>query len=478
MNSPIFYLMFLTVAVTFLFSATVNATASAKQRPLLKALYWEVKPFIFTNEKGEIDGIIPHIFKRGDAVCNKNPNVTVMDFVHQFASRTQMYDTIFANGIPAEVNGTEAKDMFLVPILKELDANWEKANNIRSFTLMKTAEIVIIVPRSMIDLPNKILRGILSCKIIFVIAFPLAILFSIIVWFIEHFWNEEIDKSFVRGIGTTFWWSVVSMTTVGYGDVTPKAPLGRFVALFWLVVGVMLGCVMTATMTDVVSGIGSLSVYGEPVAVLSDSYEQKVASRDYSAKIVPANSYEEVLDLVRENKVYAAMMNADVAAWYQDEIRATDGRNPPLHIVDKVPAHLALRCAMNQNPSKEIVNIFRCMHKVQAEVYEYTQKKYQRYCFTETIHIGSVGDLIRSNQYMQVLLALVCVLIVVGVVYDVFVFSRRFRSKRGVAPINFRPKNILDQMLGKQNGMVSSRSSSAREQEEDEELELVKKGFE
>ena len=471
MDSPILYVTFL-VAVTILCNIT-DAAPPSKQKPLLKALYWEVKPFIFTNERGEIDGIIPRIYKRGDAVCNTNPNITVMDFVHKFTSRAAMNKTIFAKGIPAEVNGTKAKDMFLVPILKELDSSWEKANNIRSFTLMKTTEIVIIVPRSMIDLPNKILRGIMSCKIIFVIAFPLAILISIIVWFIEHFWNEDIDKSFVRGIGTTFYWSVVSMTTVGYGDVTPKAPLGRFVALFWLVVGVMLGCVMTATMTDVVSGIGSLSVYGERVAVLSDSYEQKVASRDYSAKTVPANSYEEVLDLVRQKKVYAAMMNADVAAWYQDEIRATDGKNKPLHIVDKVPAHLAVRCAMNQYPSAEIIKIFRCMHTVQEEVYEYTQKKYQRYCFTETIHIGSVSDLIHYNEYMQVLLATVCVLIAIGVVYDVFTFSRRFRSKR-VAPINFHPKNLLDQMLGKQNGsMVDSRSSSTRE--EDEELELVKK---
>ena len=223
---------------------------------------------------------------------------------------------------------------------------------------------------------------------------------------------------------------------------------------------------MTATMTDVVSGIGSLSVYGEPVAVLSDSYEEKVASRDYSAETVPANSYEEVLNLVRENKVYAAMMNADVAAWYQDEIRAEDGKNP-LHIVDKVPAHLYVRCAMHNNPSAELINIIRC-------IYSYTQNKYQRYCHTETIYIGTIGELFRSNKYIQVLFGLVCVLIVIGISYDVFIFAIKFRSKNR-PPFNFLPKNLLDQMLGKQNGMMGSRTSSAREQQEEEEFQLVQK---
>lgn len=58
------------------------------------------------------------------------------------------------------------------------------------------------------------------------------------------------------------------MTTVGYGDVTPKSPLGRFIALFWLIVGILLVCVITATMTDAVSGVESLGVYGQSMAVL------------------------------------------------------------------------------------------------------------------------------------------------------------------------------------------------------------------
>jgi len=65
------------------------------------------------------------------------------------------------------------------------------------------------------------------------------------------------------------------MTTVGYGDVVPSSPLGRTIALFWLFIGMMIGCVMTATMTDIVSGVSDLTVRGKVVAVLEDSNDSR-----------------------------------------------------------------------------------------------------------------------------------------------------------------------------------------------------------
>ena len=67
-------------------------------------------------------------------------------------------------------------------------------------------------------------------------------------------------------------------------------------------------------------GLGDFSVYGERVAVLENSFEEKAASMDYRAQVVRAKSYDEAMELVRHGDVFAAMINADVAAWYQDEI--------------------------------------------------------------------------------------------------------------------------------------------------------------
>jgi len=441
--------------------AGVSNADDSGTRGLLKGYFWEVKPFIFTNDKGEIDGIIPHTFKRADAFCSKKAglaaNVKVIDFVKRYDSREQFYKQVH-DVIPygkGDFKNVSKGEVFFAPILDEMDSDWESKNDFRSFVLMKTEEIAIIVPRSMIDLPNKILLGIASCKIVFFIAIPLAVLVSIIIWVIERTWNPEIERSFIRGTGTTFWWSIVSMTTVGYGDVTPKAPLGRFLAVSWLVVGVMLGCVITATMTDVVSGIGNLSVYGEEVAVLKDSYEEKVASRDYQAKVVPAKSYEDVLELVRAEKVYAAMMNADVAAWYQDKIKASDGTHPPLHIINKMPANLYVKCLMNNVPSQELIDVIRCMYGNKEEIYDYPQERFQRYCHTETLHIGTIEEMFKRNRVIQILIALVVVLVAVGLFYDLLTLYKDSNKHCS----SFRPASLWDRLLGKQNSTPSAASS-------------------
>ena len=54
----------------------------------------------------------------------------------------------------------------------------------------------------------------------------LLVLSSTLMYFIEHAAQPEKFSS----IPATMWWSVVTVTTVGYGDVAPITPLGRVLA--------------------------------------------------------------------------------------------------------------------------------------------------------------------------------------------------------------------------------------------------------
>ena len=60
------------------------------------------------------------------------------------------------------------------------------------------------------------------------------------------FYVSEPD---VRSLGDGIWWALVTITTVGYGDITPVTTLGRVVASSLM----LLGLGLIATITAIVS---------------------------------------------------------------------------------------------------------------------------------------------------------------------------------------------------------------------------------
>lgn len=68
-----------------------------------------------------------------------------------------------------------------------------------------------------------------------------------LVWLFERRRNEDFAGPPVRGIGSAFWWSAVTMTTVGYGDMAPKTIGGRLVALCWMFASVIVISTFTAS---------------------------------------------------------------------------------------------------------------------------------------------------------------------------------------------------------------------------------------
>ena len=46
-----------------------------------------------------------------------------------------------------------------------------------------------------------------------------------------------VDSHDFPSLGLALWWSVTTVTTVGYGDVVPVQPAGRLVATFLMIVG-------------------------------------------------------------------------------------------------------------------------------------------------------------------------------------------------------------------------------------------------
>lgn len=71
-----------------------------------------------------------------------------------------------------------------------------------------------------------------------------------IVWLVERDENPEFPRTYLPGIWHSIWWTAVTMTTVGYGDTTPKRKSGQAVAMLWMFAGVVVVAGLTAAVTS------------------------------------------------------------------------------------------------------------------------------------------------------------------------------------------------------------------------------------
>lgn len=76
------------------------------------------------------------------------------------------------------------------------------------------------------------------------------LIFGFFAWLFERRSNKEEFGGGVRGLWSGFWWSAVTMTTVGYGDKSPRTAGGRVVALIWMFTAVIIISGFTASITS------------------------------------------------------------------------------------------------------------------------------------------------------------------------------------------------------------------------------------
>ena len=113
------------------------------------------------------------------------------------------------------------------------------------------------------------------------------LLFGVLVWFFERKHNhEEFGGKGLSGIKEGFWWSAVTMTTVGYGDKSPRTTGGRIVGLIWMFLAIILISSLTA-------GIASALT----VQSINDEISNVQDLERFNVSTVESSSSQEFLDL-------------------------------------------------------------------------------------------------------------------------------------------------------------------------------------
>jgi voltage-gated potassium channel len=104
-------------------------------------------------------------------------------------------------------------------------------------------------------------------------------LLAVIAAAVLIFVAERGGDGSIQTFPDALWWAVATITTVGYGDVYPKTPGGRGVAVFLMLVGISLFGLLTARVAAFFVE-GDERVRDDKIAERLDRIERHLAARD------------------------------------------------------------------------------------------------------------------------------------------------------------------------------------------------------
>ena len=140
-----------------------------------------------------------------------------------------------------------------------------------------------------------------------------------LVWWIERDDEDPLGfpSAYARGIMDAYWWAVVTMSTVGYGDKRPKKIGGRVIAAIWMFIGIIWFAGLTATLSSALTvdriehgEIADLpDLYGKKVAVIMGTTSEDFL-RYHNVKIVLTDSLDELLANLKAGRSDAIVYDA------------------------------------------------------------------------------------------------------------------------------------------------------------------------
>jgi ABC-type amino acid transport substrate-binding protein len=147
------------------------------------------------------------------------------------------------------------------------------------------------------------------------------------VWLFERHANADFPRQYWPGVGEALWWAGVTLTTVGYGDRTPKGRIGRALALVWMFGGIFLLANITAAVTaratvqQLQHNITSVNdLAGKQVATVQGSTADQYLSARGLPRL-PVARIEDAYSLLERGRVQAILYDAPVLQHYAN----TDG---------------------------------------------------------------------------------------------------------------------------------------------------------
>lgn len=170
------------------------------------------------------------------------------------------------------------------------------------------------------------IKPLFSLKLLLAVAGFLFILAFVgtLFWLAEHKKSpDQFSPKFGKGVGNGMWLAIVTMSTVGYGDMAPRTALGRIIAGTWIVLAIIFATSMVAGIASVLSLSANSSSTIANVEQLSSKKAATIGGspavsfiKEHKSKVVAVKSLEEGMDLLNDGKVEAVVYDRPELEYY------------------------------------------------------------------------------------------------------------------------------------------------------------------
>ncbi|MCW8850032.1 MAG: transporter substrate-binding domain-containing protein [Melioribacteraceae bacterium] len=232
-----------------------------------------------------------------------------------------------------------------------------------------TTGLSIAVPNKSNNSLFNIARNIFSTQFIEVVLLVAIVLFIVgfFVWLFERKKNKaEFGDGFSKGLGSSFWWAAVTMTTVGYGDKSPKTAGGRIIALIWMFAGLIMISGFTAAIASALTvekldtGINTLTdLNNVRVGTVRSSSSEEYLSQN-GIDFITTKNIDHGFDLIENKQIDAFVYDAPILKYYvkskniANKFRVLPIILDPINYAFALPTNSNLRESINRVLLREI----------------------------------------------------------------------------------------------------------------------------
>ncbi len=268
-------------------------TAMAATYDTLVVGYYESPPFVMEHEEG-LSGINVWLWER---VCQETGEV--------YVTQKRPLDSLLSGLASGEL------DMSLNPL--SITARRSRRIDFSAPYYISSSSVLVraVTP---VQKALQYVTSFFSLNFLRVLAalFVVISTFGILAWIFERRANPGEFGGGLKGIGSGIWWSAVTMTTVGYGDKSPRSIGGRIVALIWMFTAIILisgftaGIASSLTVQSLAWNQERIDDFKEKkVATVGESATERFLQRNFFRRVISYKDLQSCIEALAHNEVRA-----------------------------------------------------------------------------------------------------------------------------------------------------------------------------